>query len=164
MDKVQYGQFHLEVLKKLHSMKSSKSLVELASADRPTCDEIECLNLESSKQLNNIEDESPNEIDIYCKEGPPMNNLSAIEIDFDDGTPSDVKHKLLKILQRNKELEDALRIKELAMQKLILKNQELENELKRKEVIRLAQLELLALRNVELEQELRQQSPKLAEF
>jgi hypothetical protein len=149
MDKTQCGHFHFEVLKKLHSMKSNQSLVELQAEDRPTSDEIENLNLECAKQLNNID--GVHESDNF-KLGSPT------DFDFNDLTPMNAMKNLSKILQRNKELEDALRIKEMAMQKLLSRNKELEDELKRKEVVRLSQLELLALRNVELEKELHQQS------
>ena len=68
----------------------------------------------------------------------------------------------LEALSRNQELEDALKIKESAIKKLLARNEELENELKRKESVRLSQLELLALRNVELEKELQKQSGRSA--
>ncbi len=144
---MEHSNFHFEVLKKLHAMKSNKSLVEIQAHERPTPDEIESLNLESYKQLNNIE----GEIDD-TKIG------STKDIDFNEVAPADIMKNLSKILQRNRELEDALRIKDATLQKLMSRNQELEDELKRREVVRLSQLELLALRNVELEKELHQQS------
>ncbi len=125
-------------------MESNKSLVKIQAADILTSDKSENLNVEASFQQYPFEDEP----DSHC----------ATDIDFNDLTPMNAIQKLSKIIQRNQELEDALRIKEMAMQKLIARNEELEKELKRKEAVRLSQLELLALRNVELEKELYQQS------
>jgi hypothetical protein len=134
------SQFHFEVLQKLHSM---KSLEENQAADRPTSDEAEKMNVESSKQQSQFHYEA---------------DECAIDFDFNGLTPMNAMKTISKVIQRNQELEDALIIKEMAMQKLRAKNEELENELKRKEAVRLSQLELLALRNVELEKELHQQS------
>ncbi len=149
---MQNSSFHFEVLKKLHAMKSNKSLAELTSVERPTPDEIESLNLMASKQLNFVDSEP---------EGDDSKIGSACEIELNAITPMNAMEKISKILQRNQELEDALRIKELALQKLKSRNEELENELKRKDVLRLSQLELLALRNVELERELCQDREQL---
>jgi hypothetical protein len=145
MDKNQCNsQFHCEVLKKLHSMKSNKSLEALKVVDRPTSDEIESLNLVCSKQLNVFDGELESE-DFKIE--------SANDIELNEVNTMNIMQKISKVLQRNKELEDALKIK-----KLRSRNEELEKELKRKETLRLSQLELLALRNVELEKELHQHS------
>ncbi len=77
-------------------------------------------------------------------------------MDLNQANPANAMQRIAKLLQRNQELKDALRIKELTMQKLKSRNEELESELKRKEILRLSQLELLELRNVVLEKELQQ--------
>jgi hypothetical protein len=152
MQSLQNSSFHFEVLKKLHSMKSSKALAELKTSDRLTLDEMESLNLVCSQQLNFVDGE-PECDDSTIRFG------SAKDMDLNQANPANAMQRIAKLLQRNQELEDALIIKELTMQKLKSRNEELESELKRKEILRLSQLELLALRNVELEKELQQQSP-----
>jgi hypothetical protein len=62
--------------------------------------------------------------------------------------------KVSKLEIRNSELEDALKIKDSAIEKLAIRNSQLEKESKNKDILRMSQLELLALRNVELEREL----------
>jgi hypothetical protein len=62
--------------------------------------------------------------------------------------------RVSKLEIRNAELEDALKIKDSAIEKLAIRNSQLEKELKSKDTLRMSQLELLALRNVELEKEL----------
>jgi hypothetical protein len=155
---MQNRSFHFEVLKKLHSMKSNKSLAELNTADRPTVDEIESLSLTCSRQLNFVEGEPESDDLTIGPESDDSTIGSANDTEFNEVKPMNAMEELTRLLQRNKELEDALTIKETAMQKLQSRNEELEKELKRKEVLRLSQLELLALRNVELEQELHRQS------
>jgi hypothetical protein len=142
-------QFHFEVLKKLHSMKSGKNLVDCQDVERPSYEESNTheLDLEHSKQFSNLESE------LECRE---MKIGSEVDNDLNEDTAENLMIKLSKILRRNQELEDALNIKDTAIKKLLARNAELENELKRKEAMRLSQLELLSLRNVELERELHQ--------
>ena len=137
-------QFHFEVLKKLHSMKSSKSLVECHDTETLTYERREDSDLESV-QPNFMDNESE------CRD---IEIESTVDFDFEDIPPEILKTKLSKILMKNQELQDALEVKDRALRKLLARNAELENVLKRKEAMRLSQLELLALRNVELEREL----------
>ncbi len=128
-------------------MKSGKSLVECQDIERPTYDEIDTPDLEHFMQ--------PNQLGTECRE---LGTGSVVDSDFDEITVENFKSKLLKILRRKQELEDAVKVKDTAIRKLQVRNAELENELKRKEAVRLSQLELLALRNVELERELHEGS------
>ena len=140
-------QFHFEVLKKLHSMKSGKSLVECQDIERPNYAEINSPGLEQQNQLDN---ESDMEIE------------SAVKVDSDEITAENLKSRLSKLILRNQELESALRVKDETISKLLARNAKLEKDLKRKEAMRLSQLELLALRNVELERELHEGKPQLS--
>ncbi len=65
-----------------------------------------------------------------------------------------------KLEVRNRELENALQIKESAMDKLAAINSNLQKEMKVKDTMRLSQMELLAIRNLELEKELSQFRPE----
>jgi hypothetical protein len=155
-------QFHVEVLKKLHSMKSAKSLVESQDTEIPTSAESEApdLDIEHFRQSSFMDNESPDlELEHFKQsdsesDGRDIEIGRAVDIDFDEITAEILKSRLSKILLRNQQLEDALEFKDRALRKVLARNAELENELKRKEAIRLSQLELLALRNVELEREL----------
>ena len=62
--------------------------------------------------------------------------------------------KVSKLEIRTTEPEDALKMKDSAIEKLAIRNSQLEKESKNKDILRMSQLELLALRNVELEREL----------
>jgi hypothetical protein len=138
------GQFHFEVLKRLHSMKSEKKLQQDGD------DEVKVLD-----EARNLRQDSP----VSCSGGfscDDLNMAGSDSIDSADVTPDNLMCKLAKALSRNQELEGALKIKEDAIKKLLARNEELEQALKRKESVRLSQLELLALRNVELEKELMQ--------
>ena len=148
-----HGQFHFEVLKRLHSMKSEKNmLLNDDSESRPL---VEARNL--SRENSDMSDTS-----LCVNSCDELEFGSKDSIDWNDMSPENVMNKLQKALSRNQELEDALKIKESAIKKLLARNEELENELKRKESVRLSQLELLALRNVELEKELQKQSGRSA--
>ena len=67
---------------------------------------------------------------------------------------SSLAEKIAKLELRNFELEQALKIKESAIEKLSRRNAQLEKDLKAKDTLRMSQLELLALRNCELEKEI----------
>jgi hypothetical protein len=140
--------FHFEVLKKLHAMKSGKSLVDCQDVEIPTYEEIDSCELEQNENSKHSLDDELERTDLKSE--------SVDEKELDGNSLENLKMNLSKCLQRNQELEDALKIKDTAIRKLLARNAELENELKRKEAMRLSQLELLSLRNVELERELHQ--------
>ena len=144
---MEYGQFHTAVLQRLQAIQSEKDFIK------------------------NQDIEAQNNVEDFLVQNPDMSETSfsfdfdvmkekksALEIHWSGAAPPDVADTLLKVLARNRELEEALKIKESAIKKLATRNAELEQELKRKETVRLSQLELLALRNVELERVLHQQN------
>ena len=138
---MQCTQFHMEVLKRLHSMKCDLKLKESQSEA-----------MESRADFTKISHENS---DLSIGSGFESDEtMFESETDRNETAPPTVQENISKILARNHDLEGVLKIKDAAIKRLTARILELENELKRKETIRLSQLELLALRNIELEKEL----------
>ena len=136
------GKLHLEVTKRLLSMKSDKNLMRSdleVSNPQPSLTDKE-------SELSTKDSEKDFQHDTNFGE--------LLKLDLNDFTPEFMTQKMLKLFARNQELEATLKQMESKARKLEARNTELENELTRKETMRLSQLELLALRNVELEKNL----------
>lgn len=113
-----------------------------------------------SKELSMLQRElsKDNGVDLSfarAKFSSVSNAITGLETELEELRPGNsLAEKIAKMELRNSELEQALKIKESAIEKLAIRNAQLVKELKAKDILRMSQLELLALRNCELETEI----------
>jgi predicted nuclease with TOPRIM domain len=113
-----------------------------------------------SKELSMLQRElsKDNGVDLSsarAKISSVSNAITGLETELEQLRPGNgLAEKIAKMELRNSELEQALKIKESAIEKLANRNAQLVKELKAKDILRMSQLELLALRNCELETEI----------